>query len=82
MKIPCCYRSAVKGKTRSQQQASTWLTKVGITSNLTAYRCADIRGNRTFVSFRLHCHSDPEKNGVFWDVTQCGSCKNRRFGGT
>jgi hypothetical protein len=22
------------------------------------------------------------KNGVFWDVAQCGSCKNRRFGGT
>jgi hypothetical protein len=22
------------------------------------------------------------KNGVFWDVTPCGSCKNRRFGGT
>jgi hypothetical protein len=22
------------------------------------------------------------KNGVFWDVTQCDSCKNRRFGGT
>jgi hypothetical protein len=22
------------------------------------------------------------KNGVFCDVTQCGSCKNRRFGGT
>jgi hypothetical protein len=22
------------------------------------------------------------KNGVFWDVTQRGSCKNRRFGGT
>jgi hypothetical protein len=21
------------------------------------------------------------KNGVFWDVTPCGSCKNRRFGG-
>jgi hypothetical protein len=21
-------------------------------------------------------------NGVFWDVTLCGSCKNRRFGGT
>jgi positive regulator of sigma E activity len=20
-------------------------------------------------------------NGVFWDVTSCGSCKNRRFGG-
>jgi hypothetical protein len=23
-----------------------------------------------------------EKNGVFWDVTLCGPCKNRRFGGT
>jgi recombination DNA repair RAD52 pathway protein len=22
------------------------------------------------------------KNGVFWDVTSCGSCKNRRVGGT
>jgi hypothetical protein len=22
------------------------------------------------------------KYGVFWDVTTCGSCKNRRFGGT
>jgi hypothetical protein len=22
------------------------------------------------------------KNGVFWDVTACGSCKNRRFKGT
>jgi hypothetical protein len=21
-------------------------------------------------------------NGVFWDVTSCGSCKNRRFRGT
>jgi hypothetical protein len=24
----------------------------------------------------------PMKNGVFWVVTPCGSCKNRRFGGT
>jgi hypothetical protein len=24
----------------------------------------------------------PMKNGVFWDVTPCGSCKNRCFGGT
>jgi hypothetical protein len=22
------------------------------------------------------------KNAVFWDVTPCGSCKNRLFGGT
>jgi hypothetical protein len=22
------------------------------------------------------------KNGVFWDLTPCGSCKNLRFGGS
>jgi hypothetical protein len=22
------------------------------------------------------------KNGVFWDVTPCGSCKNQRLGGS
>jgi positive regulator of sigma E activity len=22
------------------------------------------------------------KNAVFWDVTSCGSCESRRFGGT
>jgi hypothetical protein len=22
------------------------------------------------------------KNGVFWDITPCGSCKNRGFGVT
>jgi hypothetical protein len=28
-------------------------------------------------------YNNPQlKNGVFWDVTPCGSCKNRRFGGT
>jgi hypothetical protein len=24
----------------------------------------------------------PMKNAVFWDVTPCGSCKNRSFEGT
>jgi hypothetical protein len=36
--------------------------------------------------FSLKWHILPQtqgrKNGVFWDVTPCGSCKNRRFGGT
>jgi hypothetical protein len=30
--------------------------------------------------FRVTFHC--VKNGVFWDVTPCGSCKNRRVGGT
>jgi hypothetical protein len=24
----------------------------------------------------------PMENADFWDITVCGSCKNRRFGGT
>jgi hypothetical protein len=34
---------------------------------------------------RLESHDEVRyvaKNGVFCDVTPCGSCKNRRFGGT
>jgi hypothetical protein len=31
----------------------------------------------TVLEIKLHL-----KNGAFWDVTPCGSCKNRRFGGT
>jgi hypothetical protein len=27
-------------------------------------------------------HGGDSKNSVLWDVTPCGSCKNRRFGGT
>jgi hypothetical protein len=29
-----------------------------------------------------HKHLCSMKDGVFWDVTPCGSCKNWRFGGT
>jgi hypothetical protein len=27
-----------------------------------------------------HVFAVASKNGVFWDVTLCGSCKNNRFG--
>jgi hypothetical protein len=30
----------------------------------------------------FHWRYSDVKNDVFWDVTPCGSCKNRRFGGT
>jgi hypothetical protein len=34
-----------------------------------------------------HCGNETKnltilRNGVFWDVTPCGSCENRRLGGT
>jgi hypothetical protein len=34
------------------------------------------------VGLRTKSHGICLKNGVFWDVTLCGSCKKRRFGGT
>jgi hypothetical protein len=40
-----------------------------------------IKGVR-FAVFTAVTMKNAEKNGVFWVVTPCGSCKNRRFGGT
>jgi hypothetical protein len=31
---------------------------------------------------RSHGNTSAVKNDVFWDVSPCGSCMNRRFGGT
>jgi hypothetical protein len=39
------------------------------------------RDSRYLVKFEVFT-AVTMKNGVFWDVTPCGSCKNRRFGGT
>jgi hypothetical protein len=36
------------------------------------------RGNERFEVFK----EVTMKNDVFWDVAPCGSCENRRFGGT
>jgi hypothetical protein len=33
-------------------------------------------------SVSRHYQTRTMKNAVFWDVMPCGSCKNRRFGGT
>jgi hypothetical protein len=37
--------------------------------------------NENFVRFEVFT-AMTMKNGILQDVTQCGSCKNRRFGGT
>jgi hypothetical protein len=42
--------------------------------NLTAVDTA----TACFVRFEVSM-ADTIENVVFWDVTQCGSCKNRRF---
>jgi hypothetical protein len=49
----------------------------------------DVCSENTNASKQMYNHARFEvftamtiKNDVFLDVTQCGSCKNRRFGGT
>jgi hypothetical protein len=37
-------------------------------------------GNLNYVRFEIFT-AVTMKNAVFWDVTQCGSCQNPRFGG-
>jgi hypothetical protein len=43
----------------------------------------EIEDKRTFYCVRFEVYTaETMNNGVFRDVTPCGSCKNRRFGGT
>jgi hypothetical protein len=39
-------------------------------------------GHETWSLTAREEHKLRVKNGIFWDVMPCGSCKNRRFGGT
>jgi hypothetical protein len=52
-------------------------------SSLSFYICsAIVKSTQTWtLRIPLNKHIHVEKNGVFWDVTPCGSCTNRRFGG-
>jgi hypothetical protein len=59
----------------------------------TAKRTVNWQMIGTSISYWIHPRRQPPspictcghklimKNGVFWVVTPCGSCKNRRFGG-
>jgi hypothetical protein len=52
-----------------------------LTSQETHYFSATESSQLMLVRFEVFTAVTME-NAVFWDVTQCGSCKNRRFGGT
>jgi hypothetical protein len=47
-----------------------------------AARLTDLRQGTLKFGASLQLVSTSFKNGVFWHVTPCGSCMNRRFGGT
>jgi hypothetical protein len=56
----------------------TRIDELGTTLAVTSNRYTLRRMRRLLVTASVV----PMKNGVFWDVTPCGSCKNRRVGGT
>jgi hypothetical protein len=51
-----------------------------LTLHTLSFGDVDLAG-REFVKVR-QTYNEHLKNDVFWDVTPCDSCKNRRFGGT
>jgi hypothetical protein len=68
----------------------TRIGELGTTLAVTSNRRTLRRNGDSGVSpthLRTERDLDPEacflmKNALFWDVTPCGSCKSRRFGGT
>jgi hypothetical protein len=52
-----------------------------LSTHLHALKLSFLRRGAIYVRFQ-GVTAVTMKNGVFWDVTPCGSCKNRRFGGT
>jgi hypothetical protein len=89
--VPTRMNSPSKGQ-RSDRGHRSWLNITSGPSVVTKlYRC-----KQCYKNIFLVCHSKLRlsyvrfevftavtmKNGVFWVVTPCGSCKNWRFGGT
>jgi hypothetical protein len=67
-----------------------WRSVALVKTNVSEERIASIigvqnnqRASNNFSSVRFEVFTAVTmKNGVFWVVTPCGSCKNLRFGGT
>jgi hypothetical protein len=47
-----------------------------------AYGQEKMKASQEELQATVSANQKQMKNGVFWVVTPCGSCKNRRFGGT
>jgi hypothetical protein len=62
----------------------SWFDELGRILKETSWHNRTSRGRQKYVCrliFEVFT-AVTMKNGIFWDVTPCGSCKNRRFGGT
>jgi hypothetical protein len=60
-----------------------WMSEAVWQRQSNAARRPSLGAQTKFVNVRYEVFTAVTmKNGVFWDVTPCGLCKNRRFGGT
>jgi hypothetical protein len=59
----------------------TWDSIVGIATGYNTGFCLSSSCFVVSVKFEVFT-AVTTKNGVFWDVTPCAFCENRRFGGT
>jgi hypothetical protein len=58
-----------------------WGEPSDVPPTTTFWEKSEPKQNREYVRFKVFT-AVTMKNGVFWDVMPCGSCKNQRFGGT
>jgi hypothetical protein len=73
-----CWRNFLCGPYRIKRKQET-----GSSQNLLFQFCCKNIGPNTWYIARFEVFTAVTmNNGVFWDVTPCGSCKNRRFGST
>jgi hypothetical protein len=69
--IPSCQGYCWHGSTQQELADINWIVTESANTKPNSVAQISKFEDRNFI-----------KNGVFWDVTPCGSCKKRRFGGT
>jgi hypothetical protein len=65
--------------TRDERRTTFNETRIEIPQVMQSARASTLKA---FFSLKAVTFPFSIKNSVFWNVTPCGSCKNRRFGGT
>jgi hypothetical protein len=82
MCIYVCFASDINSTFR--EISPSWNEKEGEKWRRVAFVRTDVKEelSTSFIRVTIGKLGTKLKNGVFWVVTPCGSCKNRRFGGT
>jgi hypothetical protein len=83
MPLPYCYQvfGGRKFNTGFRQVSLTQIKNIGIILSCIATSNRPVLHEQLSSSQRPHWKGYLMRNGLFWYVTPCDSCKNRRFGG-